>query len=57
MYSGPENGVFFKTDKVRVQQCLINLITNAIKFSPKKSKVVISIEQLKAGNAVIKVAD
>ena len=57
MYSGPENGLFFKTDKVRVQQCLINLITNAIKFSPKKSKVIISIEQLKAGNAVIKVTD
>lgn len=42
-YSGPNFGVFVKVDEIRVQQILLNLITNAMKFSPPKSTIALKL--------------
>ena len=42
-YSGPKFGVFVKVDEIRVQQILLNLITNAMKFSPPKSTIALKL--------------
>jgi len=40
-------GKIFEIDVMRVQQVLINLVTNAIKYSPQKAALVI---KAKVGN-------
>jgi two-component system, chemotaxis family, CheB/CheR fusion protein len=55
----PEQGRIL-ADPVRLQQIIWNLLTNAIKFSPKDSKIEISLEfthQQERRYAVIKVID
>ena len=37
-----------KTDIKRMQQVLLNLVSNAIKFTPKEGKIVILVEKLKS---------
>ncbi len=48
--------VFVKADKERIEQVLINLIINAIKYSPTQKKVVIKVEE-KEKDLVISIAD
>lgn len=35
---------FYQVDKQRVQQILINLISNSLKFSPRNSQITIQVE-------------
>ena len=57
-YSGPcsKSVNAIKTDAVRVQQILINLLTNAIKFSSPESIVSVCLTQLDTGSFDFKVA-
>jgi PAS domain S-box-containing protein len=45
-----------RADKNKISQVLINLLTNAVKYSPRADKVVVHIEQ-KASKCVISVQD
>ena len=48
-----------KTDPLRVQQIVINLLQNAIKFSPENSEVtvqiILSFDQIQKGNITVRV--
>lgn len=44
-------------DRDRMQQVLTNLVSNAIKFSPKGSSVRVSISRAKTGDLVVSVQD
>lgn len=44
-------------DRDRMQQVLTNLVSNAIKFSPKGSSVRVTISRAKTGDLVVSVAD
>ena len=46
-----------RADGKRVKQILLNLLTNAIKFTPPKGKVTVQTSQDKAGAIVIQVSD
>ena len=47
LYKGPEKGRVVKADKIRVQQILFNLISNAIKFSPQSSTITVLVSESK----------
>jgi signal transduction histidine kinase len=42
-YMGPQHGEVVKIDKMRIQQILFNLVSNAIKFSYRYSVVTIEL--------------
>ena len=41
----PEDNSTVNVDKVRVQQVVINLISNALKFTPRKGAIRLKIEK------------
>jgi signal transduction histidine kinase len=43
-------------DKFRIYQVITNLLNNAIKYSPKSNKIIITMQRLK-DNAVVSVRD
>ena len=51
-----ENQFLITGDRQRLEQVLINLLTNAIKYSPKANKVIVTIER-QGDNAVVSVED
>ncbi|ASU32191.1 ATP-binding protein [Mucilaginibacter xinganensis] len=48
--------IFYTGDQFRIEQVLINLLTNAIKYSPNASQVLVSAE-LEENNIAVKVRD
>ncbi len=44
------NHKWFLADRMRISQVLINLLGNAVKFTPVRGKVILSIEELEGDN-------
>lgn len=51
-----QSGISIHADKDRITQVLINLITNALKYSPKSDKIIISTRAF-AGELIVSVRD
>ena len=47
-YSAPEEELFAYTDKEKVQKIVYNLLSNALKFTPKGGEVEVSIAKVRA---------
>ncbi len=52
----PDNEVWVRCDSLRIEQVLSNLISNAIKFSPRGGRVAIELRR-QDGEAILSVAD
>lgn len=55
--SYPPGGIRFDADERRVNQMMLNLVSNAVKFSPEGSAIEISGEISESGGLVISVRD
>ncbi len=53
----PEDKIFIWADIVKLDSIIYNLISNALKFTPKGKKVFITLNDDKNNNAVIRVKD
>ncbi len=53
----PESPVLIIGDVRRLKQALINLMTNAIKFTPREGSITVSVEITDVGTCCIRVAD
>lgn len=53
----PDVDITINIDKAMFQRVLDNLLSNALKFSPKESKIIVSAEYLLDGGVKIKIAD
>jgi signal transduction histidine kinase len=52
----PEMPVMIQGDRMRLQQLIANLLDNAVKFTPEKGQVDVSL-QLESSNAILTVRD
>lgn len=55
-FTGPHDAVRIVGDEVRLRQVILNLLQNAIKYSPKGGPVEIVVEQFNA-TACVRVSD
>ncbi|WP_427181025.1 ATP-binding protein [Paenibacillus sp. TC-CSREp1] len=53
----PEEPVFFYGDEVLLEQVLVNVVSNAIKYSPEGSKVTIQVSEDKKEGTLILIVD
>jgi PAS domain S-box-containing protein len=53
----PERPVPGRFDPTRMTQVVINLLSNAVKFTPPGGAIAVSLEQLTAGQALVRVRD
>lgn len=53
----PEEPVFFYGDEVLLEQVLVNVVSNAIKYSPEGSKVTIQVSEDKKEGILILIVD
>jgi len=49
-------GIIIKADKVKIEQVVNNLLTNAIKYSPKGGKIIVSFKKTKK-NIIVGIED
>lgn len=52
----PQEPVVIRADKTRLFQCMQNLLINAVKFTPARGRITLSLET-RDGRAVLEVAD
>jgi two-component system OmpR family sensor kinase len=52
----PEGPVAFRADRNRIRQLLLNLVTNAVKYTPAGGEIALGLEQ-QGDNVVLTVAD
>jgi signal transduction histidine kinase len=55
-YDGPDSGLYIWCDSVRFEEVFVNLVDNAIKYSPENTRVFIRASQ-QAGKIVVEVED
>ena len=53
----PERGPMLKVDALAMKKALINVITNAVKFTPSSGAVAITCQIVESGDVVIRVID
>ncbi|PYE44392.1 two-component system sensor histidine kinase KdpD [Paenibacillus barcinonensis] len=53
----PEEPVFFYGDEVLLEQVLVNVVSNAIKYSPEGSKVTIQVSEDKHAGSLLFIVD
>lgn len=56
IYQGCSRKIMVKADRIRIEQVIINLLTNAVKYSPKAKKVIVEC-QMEEDMVVIRVKD
>jgi signal transduction histidine kinase len=52
----PESPVAFRADRNRIRQLLLNLVTNAVKYTPAGGEIALGLEQ-QGDNVILTVAD
>lgn len=56
-FDEPTQDIVIQADKERVEQVVVNLLTNAVKYSPESNRVLIQADLLEDNNVLIKVTD
>lgn len=56
-FKSDEGEIFVKADKFRIEQVIVNLLTNAIKFSNPEGEILVRLKRIKNGLALIEVED
>lgn len=56
VFNDPEEPCLVRADRLRIEQVIINLLTNAIKYSPNANLVEIFLEK-RDGNVIVKIRD
>jgi signal transduction histidine kinase len=56
-YNFSSNSIYITADETRIKQVIFNLISNAVKYSPKGGTVVICVQMADADNVILSVED